>query len=273
MAYQISRLYDFQAGTRILSKQVDDELNQIVLSLNNQDVRIDNILNTPVETVSAEEIIDARNGQANLRARLDQLVTMDGLRAIATLTVGTRESGSSIGIMSGSVGYNNDVSGHYAFSAGSLNESSGLESFTQGRSNKASAVYTAAMGNNNIASGQQSQAIGQYNTAAGVGSKAIGDHLVANGYHQIVLGRYNQASGTPGSFVATDYGLIIGNGLSGMNFRNALTMDWNGQFRIVLGSLTFVLPGRGPIVRTPDDSKSYLLGVDNAGAITTTLIT
>ena len=41
MAFQISRLYDFQPGTKILSSQVDAEFNQLITSHNNLDAATD----------------------------------------------------------------------------------------------------------------------------------------------------------------------------------------------------------------------------------------
>ena len=50
------------------------------------------------------------------------------------------------------------------------------------------------------------------------------------------------------------------------------SLDVAQVFRVWMGDVTTEQPGRGIVVRTPDGTKSYRIAVDNAGAVTTTLI-
>ena len=73
MAFQISRLYDFQPGTRALSGQVDDEFNQLVDAHNQLDQSIDTFLAKLASTEGAKEI-GAKGGKT-----LDKAVLSDNI--------------------------------------------------------------------------------------------------------------------------------------------------------------------------------------------------
>ncbi len=73
MAFQISRLYDFQPGTKALSGQVDDEFNQLVDAHNQLDQYIDIFLAKLASTDGAKEI-GAKGGKT-----LDKAVLSDNI--------------------------------------------------------------------------------------------------------------------------------------------------------------------------------------------------
>lgn len=73
MAFQISRLYDFQPGTKALSGQVDDEFNQLVDAHNQLDQSIDTFLAKLASTEGAKEI-GAKGGKT-----LDKAVLSDNI--------------------------------------------------------------------------------------------------------------------------------------------------------------------------------------------------
>jgi len=73
MAFQISRLYDFQPGTKALSGQVDDEFNQLVDAHNDFDSAVDAFLATLASVNGAKEI-GAKGGKT-----LDEAVLSDNI--------------------------------------------------------------------------------------------------------------------------------------------------------------------------------------------------
>lgn len=73
MAFQISRLYDFQPGTKALSGQVDSELNQLVDAHNDLDSAVDAFLATLASVNGAKEI-GAKGGKT-----LDEAVLSENI--------------------------------------------------------------------------------------------------------------------------------------------------------------------------------------------------
>lgn len=71
MAFQISRLYDFQPGTKALSGQVDDEFNQLVDAHNQFDQFVDTFLAKLASTDGAKEI-GAKGGKTLDKAVLSE---------------------------------------------------------------------------------------------------------------------------------------------------------------------------------------------------------
>lgn len=111
---------------------------------------------------------------------------------------------------------------------------SGNYSFIAGCKNKASSSYTASLGYNNTSSGTAAFTVGENNTASGTDSFAIGSHTTVSGAQSFATGLYTTASGTQqavfGKYNATDTNaaLIIGNGTSASNKKNAFTVSKTG---------------------------------------------
>ncbi|MBW6478512.1 MAG: tail fiber domain-containing protein, partial [Bacteroidales bacterium] len=83
-----------------------------------------------------------------------------------------------------------------------------------------------------LASGPMSLAWRQNTVASGNYSLALGLFTRAEAFNSTALGRYNIGGGTPSVWVATDPLFEIGNGPSGANRNNALTILKNGRIGI-----------------------------------------
>ena len=62
----------------------------------------------------------------------------------------------------------------------------------------------------------------------GANSCTIGEELIAKSVNQVVIGRYNY------SYNTRDYAFQIGNGIRGIERRNALLVDWDGDIELGL---------------------------------------
>lgn len=90
MAFQISRLYDFQPGTKALSSQVDDEFNQLVDAHNQFDQFVDTFLAKLASTDGAKEI-GAKGGKTLDKAVLSEdipYIRLNNDKVIETSTDG-----------------------------------------------------------------------------------------------------------------------------------------------------------------------------------------
>ena len=120
------------------------------------------------------------------------------------------------------------ATGGYALAEGFGTTASGNYSHAEGFGTIASGLYAHAEGEYTIASQSHSHAEGYNTVASGNYSHAQNYLTIAAGDCQTAVGKYN-ASDTTSIFV-------IGNGASGSNRSNALTVDWNGNVDIASGA-------------------------------------
>lgn len=104
----------------------------------------------------------------------------------------------------------------------------------------------------------------------------------SQGAHSVWVGAYFEANGTEDFWIGDNGALIIAARPSGAAFAtyqsstaiaNTVIMNtaYGGGTRLG-GDETYLLPAKGPVVVTPDGTKKYRIGVDNAGALTATLV-
>ena len=116
---------------------------------------------------------------------------------------------------------NNVASGDYSRAENFKTTSSGYASNAQGISTTASGYGSHAQGCNAEAKGAYAHAEGYYTLASGSKSHAEGEGTIANGENQHVSGVYNIAD--------TSSLVIVGNGSSSSDKRNAYRLDKNGN--------------------------------------------
>ncbi len=149
------------------------------------------------------------------------------------------------GFNSTAVGFNNQLNSDNGFAFGYQNTQAAAigDAYLFGLANTANSGTAVLVGTNNVANGgtsvvagfqnttngQFSNIFGRLSTTTGDFSSAFGTGLTSQGYSQTVLGRYNVASGTQGSLVQTDEGLVFGNGTSLGNESNAFSISWQGR--------------------------------------------
>ena len=135
------------------------------------------------------------------------------------------------------------ASGNSAFASGQLTVASGDYAIAMGRTSEASGNFSTALGQNANASGGSSVALGFSTTASGSAATAMGNDTLAEGrnttamgtdtrataFGSIALGRYNEGTGDPNNWVASEALVEVGNGTSNGERNNALTILKNGQ--------------------------------------------
>ena len=139
------------------------------------------------------------------------------------LTVGSRQSSSTIGTNSFAQGGNITASGTYSHAEGYSTGATAIYSHAEGYSATASGNSSHAEGSNTNASGSSSHAEGNSTTASGIYSHAEGNNTIASGDYSHVGGKYN-IEDTNDKYVH-----IVGNGTSTSNRSNAYTLDWDGN--------------------------------------------
>lgn len=131
----------------------------------------------------------------------------------------------------------NVASGNYAFASGAGNSASGTASHVEGENNTASGDGSHAEGWATAASNDAAHAEGTSTTASGIYSHAEGESNIASGKGSHVEGFNNDARGdyqhVGGKYAEYDnnntYAMMIGNGTSSSNRKNAFALDWNGN--------------------------------------------
>ena len=134
------------------------------------------------------------------------------------------------------LGYGSDADGEDSFAVGSYAQASGRHSVALGPSTYATQSGSAALGYGAKCRGEMAVAVGTdaealaTNThafgfaavAKGTGSTALGHEVIASGIYQTAIGKYNveDSLGT--------YSYIVGNGTSGTNRKNAMTIANDG---------------------------------------------
>lgn len=135
------------------------------------------------------------------------------------------------------IGLGNRASGYCSYAEGGQTRASGHYAHAEGSSTVAG--YTAhAEGYNTIASGQYSHVEGYNSIARGTSSHAGGSGAIAAKDNQTVIGKYNVIDTE--TEASKQQAFIIGNGVSGSNRSNALTVDWSGNVNIASGALYHV---------------------------------
>ena len=164
------------------------------------------------------------------KAEVDNLISgVEGLKYVKD--VGTRG-----GVVANDVTHNT-ASGDYAFAEGEDTEASGADSHAEGFETVASGDAAHAEGFEASASGDGSHAEGNSTTASGDWSHAEGEHNIssgtgshAEGYNNDARGDYQHVGGKFAEYDDNDtYAVIIGNGTSSSNRKNAFALDWNGN--------------------------------------------
>jgi hypothetical protein len=156
----------------------------------------------------------------------------------------------SIGWSSVAFGIHCVASGDNSFAAGGGSLASGSGSFAVGNGNVAAEWGSVALGSNSVASAYGSVAIGNWNfatgaaatamgfmsTASGEASAALGCKTRAESFASFVIGQFNVGGHSAGGneyWVLADPVFEIGigddDGVSGPNYRNAMTVYKNGR--------------------------------------------
>ena len=186
-------------------------------------------------------------GNTNIASGITSTALGNQSKALGNYSTAMGYTTIASGLVSSTMGYNTIASGSYSTALGNNSKASGFGSISMGRST-ASGTYSTAMGGSSTASGDYSIAVGfissasgNYSTAIGsdafansVYSVAIGEDITSNSQNTISLGRHNDpilASPTPG-WELTDPILIVGNGTSSTDRKNALVILKNGNVGI-----------------------------------------
>jgi len=146
----------------------------------------------------------------------DNVVTGSYAHAEGTITQAT-------GTAAHAEGRNTQATNLGAHSEGEATTASGYAAHAEGESTQASEYTAHAEGYTSVASGRYSHAEGEYNIASGTGSHAEGYNNDARGDYQHVGGKFAEYDDND------TYAVMIGNGTSSSNRKNAFALDWNGN--------------------------------------------
>ena len=186
---------------------------------------------------------EAASTLANKADKADTVLT-------TTLSRG-RKSGTTVGTGSFAFGDNVEASGYMSFAKGALTKASGADASAEGSAAFAEGQASHAEGRSTIASGKASHSEGQQTTASGDNSHAEGYLTTAEGNQSHAEGEYTKATHAAqhvfGAYNALDTSTndsdahgnfieIVGNGFNSSNKRNARTLSWLGDERL-LGNL------------------------------------
>ncbi len=172
--------------------------------------------------------------------------------AAGNSTIASGNNSTAMGFMTGAFGNNSTAlgntttaSGFSSTALGGSSISSGSISTAMGTNTEASGYASTAMGETTIASGTVATAIGgatkasgNYSTAMGYAGEAnaeysiaIGEYVKANAWNSISFGSYNDPilSSPTSSWILTEPLLIVGNGTSFFDKKNALVILKNGN--------------------------------------------
>lgn len=146
----------------------------------------------------------------------DNVVTGSYAHAEGTITQAT-------GTAAHAEGRNTQATNLGAHSEGEATTASGYAAHAEGESTQASGYTSHAEGYTSVASGRYSHAEGEHNIASGTGSHAEGYNNDARGDYQHVGGKFAEYDDND------TYAVMIGNGTSSSNRKNAFALDWNGN--------------------------------------------
>ncbi|HMP21845.1 MAG TPA: tail fiber domain-containing protein [Ferruginibacter sp.] len=174
-------------------------------------------------------------------------------------------SSKAIGITSFSTGYNTTARGDRSTSMGSSTEAIGFASTSFG-------FETIASGYGSTSMGVLTNAIGQFSTSTGFGTNAIGLFSSSFGYATSaktyggsVIGSYNDVTDNPNPSIANQLDRLfqIGNGTSGENRRNALTVLRNGNMGLGVLNPDFILDVNGRMRLRSGNNLSAGINLNN----------
>ena len=184
-------------------------------------------------------------------------------------TLGSRNSGTTIGTFSVAAGSVVEASGHASFAEGFQTKATGLNSHAEGSDTKASGNYSHAEGAGTTAAGLDSHAEGAGTTASGDSSHAEGYHTIASGYVSHAGGYYTKASGDYQTVVGeyniedttSKYVFIVGNGSADNARENALGVTHTGHID-VQKNIYINTNGSGIFERDTDGTNRELIAMD-----------
>lgn len=184
-------------------------------------------------------------------------------------TLGSRNSGTTIGTFSVAAGSVVEASGHASFAEGFQTKATGLNSHAEGSDTKASGNYSHAEGAGTTAAGLDSHAEGASTTASGDISHAEGYHTIASGYVSHAGGYYTKASGDYQTVVGeyniedttSKYVFIVGNGTADNARENALGVTHTGHID-VQKNIYINTNGSGIFGRDTDGTNRELIAMD-----------
>lgn len=184
-------------------------------------------------------------------------------------TLGSRNSGTTIGTFSVAAGSVVEASGYASFAEGFQTKATGLNSHAEGSDTKASGNYSHAEGAGTTAAGLDSHAEGASTTASGDISHAEGYHTIASGYVSHAGGYYTKASGNYQTVVGeyniedttSKYVFIVGNGTADNARENALGVTHTGHID-VQKNIYINTNGSGIFERDTDGTNRELMAMD-----------
>ena len=243
----------------LMSSNDKTKLNSIETGANN--TTIINSL-TSLSTTSAlsayqgkllKDMVDAVGSGGSTTIDETKYVFTDGTKAMDSITIGTRKSGTTVGTNSFAQGNNITASGNSSHAEGYYTKASGNMSHAEGYETTSSGNYSHAEGYCTTASGNYSHSEGSYTAASGYYSHASGYGTNANVYASHAIGQYNETmTGDETEYSSTADAFVIGNGTSYINLSNA--------FRVTFGGATY---GKMAFNSTGADYAEYFEWLDS----------
>ena len=220
--------------------------------------------------------INQVSGDYALAAGLQNVASENYTVALGANTTASGEYGIAMGRnttasagTSTAMGASTTASGFTSTAMGSGTTASGLVSTAMGAFTAASGDRSTAMGISTDATGLTSTAMGGFTTASGDYSTAMGFITNSEAYGSIAIGRYNIGGGNPTSWIDSDPLFEIGNGTSGSNRNNALTVSKSGRHSINSNSsgLTISASTIGLSISNPGNHGIQILNPGNNGIV------
>jgi hypothetical protein len=162
------------------------------------------------------------------------------------------------GIGSTSMGGRTIANNFYATSMGYLTSATGVNSTSMGFQTYAGGYSSASMGGQSAAFGDFSVSMGNKDTSFGTASVTMGNENYSNAYACLSIGQFNERniSGNRNLWVDVDPVFVIGNGISSVSRRNALTVLKNGNMG--LGTSTPSLSSGGAGLHLQNNATTQL---------------
>ena len=180
----------------------------------------------------------------------------------STLTIGSRASGSTVGMGSMALGLGNTASGNYSYAEGVNNSATGTGSHAENNSNTAGGNYSHAEGVNTSTTGDASHVEG-YNTISGYNYQHVGGKYNNNKSDTLFeIGNGVATNNRSNAFeVYSDGSLSTDNGTTKVKLENVLTTSNKG---VANGVASLDSTGKVPSSQLPSTGGTW-------GTITGTL--